>query len=48
MDTTQIRNLLKAFQQFAGWQKLVIGLMVIIIVLTWLAVCLVLAGYLLP
>ncbi len=42
-----MRNLLEAIRRLAGWQKLIVGLMVSIVVLTWLAVCLILAGYLL-
>ncbi len=43
-----MRNLLKAIRHLAGWQKLIVGLMVAIIALTWLAVCLILVSYLLP
>lgn len=42
-----MRHLLEAIRLLAGWQKLIVGLMVALVVLTWLAVCSILAGYLL-
>ena len=39
-------NLLRSVKQLALWKQLVIGFMILLILLTWLAVCLVLASYL--
>jgi hypothetical protein len=39
-------NLWRNIQKLAGWQKLVLGLMILLILLTWLAVCLILCTYL--
>ncbi len=41
-------NLLRSISKLAPWQQLVIGFMVLLILLTWLAVCLVLASYIVP
>ncbi len=43
-----MRNLQRAIGQLAGWQKLLLVSMLVLIALTWLAVCLVLTGYLGP
>ena len=43
-----MRMLLRAIGQLAWWQKLIVGAMLALIALTWLAVCLVLMGYLGP
>ncbi len=40
-----MRDLLRQIARFVWWQKLAIGLMILLIVLTWLAVCLILASY---
>lgn len=40
-----MRNLLRAIWGLALWQQVVIGLIVVLIVLTWVAVCLVIASY---
>jgi hypothetical protein len=39
-------NLLRSVKQLALWKQLIIGFMILLILLTWLAVCLVLASYL--
>ena len=39
-----MRNLMRAIRGFTWWQKLAVAAMVVFIVLTWLAVCLVLTG----
>lgn len=39
-------RLWKSIRQLAGWQQLIIVAMVIVIVITWLAVCLIMASYL--
>jgi hypothetical protein len=39
-------DLLRNIQKLAWWKRLVIGLMLLLIVLTWLAVCLILGSYL--
>lgn len=41
-------DLLRAIGRLAGWQKAVIAIMVLLIVSTWLAVCLILASYIVP
>jgi hypothetical protein len=41
-------NLLHSIKQLALWQQLIIGLMILLILLTWLAVCLILGSYLVP
>ena len=41
-------NLLRSIRRLALWQQLVIGFMLLLILLTWLAVCLVLASYVVP
>ena len=43
-----MRMLLRTIGQLAWWQKLIVGAMLVLIALTWLAVCLVLMGYLGP
>jgi hypothetical protein len=43
-----MRNLMRAFRGFAWWQKLAVAVMVLLIVLTWSAVCLVLTGVIPP
>jgi hypothetical protein len=43
-----MKKLFQAIRQLAMWQKAVAGAMLVLIVLTWLAVCLVLTGYLGP
>jgi hypothetical protein len=43
-----MRNLPRAIKAFAPWQKIAVAVLVSLIVLTWLAVCLVLTGYLGP
>lgn len=39
-------NLWRKTQKLAGWQRLVLGLMLLLILLTWLAVCVILGTYL--
>ncbi len=39
-------NLWRSIQKMSGWRKLAIGLMLLFILATWLAVCLILASYL--
>ncbi len=39
-------DLLRNIQKLAWWKRLVISLMLLLIVLTWLAVCLILRSYL--
>ena len=41
-----MRELWPAFQRLAGWQKMVVVLMIGLIILTWLAVCVILGTYL--
>jgi hypothetical protein len=43
-----MRELLSAIGRLSGWKKLIIATMLVVIVLTWLAVCLILASYLGP
>jgi hypothetical protein len=43
-----MKQFLRAVGQLAPWQKVVIGAMGGLILLTWLAVCLVLTGFLAP
>lgn len=43
-----MRNLLRRVSRLVLWKKLILGATVILILLTWLAVCLVLTGYLVP
>jgi hypothetical protein len=43
-----MRNLLRGIGQLALWQKLVVGALIALILLTWLGVCLILASYLGP
>ena len=43
-----MRNLLRIIGRLAGWQKLVLVAMLVLIALTWLAVCLILTGDLSP
>jgi hypothetical protein len=40
-----MRKLLNAVLQLPWWQKIVVGAMVALILVTWLAVCLILTGY---
>lgn len=40
-----MKGLLRAIGRLATWQKLVLGSMAILVLLTWLAVCLVLGSY---
>ena len=40
-----MRNFFHAIKKFALWKKLVVGIAVALILLTWLAVCLVLTSY---
>lgn len=40
-----MRHVLHSIRQLALWQKAVLGIMILIILLTWLALCLVLTGY---
>ncbi len=41
-----MRDLLYHISRLARWQKLVISLMLLLILLTWLSVCLILGSYL--
>jgi hypothetical protein len=41
-----MKKLFRAIRQLALWQQVVVGAMLVLILLTWLALCLVLAGYL--
>lgn len=43
-----MRELLHAVLQLPLWQKLVVSAMVALILVTWLAVCLILTGYIGP
>ncbi len=43
-----MRNLLRGIGQLARWQKLVAGVLIALILLTWLAICLILTGVLAP
>jgi hypothetical protein len=43
-----MKKLFQAIRQLALWQKAVVGAMLVLILLTWLALCLVLTGYLVP
>lgn len=45
MRRSSIKSLFRQIAKLARWQKTVIGLMVLLIVVTWLAVCLVLGVY---
>jgi hypothetical protein len=40
-----MRSFFQAIKRLALWQKLAIGIMIILILLTWLAICLFLTGY---
>ena len=39
-----MKHLIRAIGRFSWQRKLMVGLMVLLIVLTWLAVCLILTG----
>jgi hypothetical protein len=39
-----MKKLLRAISQFTVWQKIVTGGLLLLVLLTWLATCLVLAG----
>ena len=41
-----MRNLWRYIQKLAVWQRLVLGLLLLLILATWLAVCLILGTYL--
>jgi hypothetical protein len=41
-----LMRLWNSIRKLAGWQQLIIVTMVLVIVTTWLAVCLILASYL--
>jgi hypothetical protein len=41
-------DLLSLIGRLSGWRKLVVVAMLIVIVLTWLSVCLILASYFVP
>ena len=43
-----MRKWLQAIKKLAPWQKLVVAAMLVLILATWLAVCLVLAGVIGP
>jgi hypothetical protein len=43
-----MKRLLQAISGLAPWQKLVVAGMAILVFLTWLAICLVLTGYVGP
>jgi hypothetical protein len=43
-----MRNLLRAIGKLGFGQKLVVGLLLLLILATWLSVCLILASYLVP
>ena len=43
-----MKQLIRAIGRFSWQRKLMVGLMVLLIVLTWLAVCLILTGVLSP
>lgn len=43
-----MRALLRAFSQFSPRQKLFVGALLVLILVTWIAVCLVLTGVLGP
>jgi len=43
-----VRTLLQSIKKLARWQKWVIVLMLLLILLTWLAVCAILGSYLAP
>ena len=43
-----MKKLMSTVRQFAWWQRLVIVAMIVLVLLTWLAVGLVLTGYLAP
>jgi hypothetical protein len=38
-----MKQLVEAFKQLGRWQKLAIGILVLLVFLTWLSVCLVIA-----
>ena len=40
-----MRKRFQSVMQLALWQKLVIGAMLLLILLTWLAICLVITGF---
>ena len=43
-----MKKLLRAISGLAPWQKLVVGGMATLVLLTWLAICLILTGYVGP
>ena len=43
-----MKLLLQSIGRLVLWQKLVAGLLLIVILLTWLGVCLILGSYLVP
>lgn len=43
-----MRTLLQSIKKLARWQQWVIALMLLMILLTWLAVCAILGSYLVP
>jgi hypothetical protein len=43
-----MKILLQSIGRLAPWQKLVAGLLLLVIVLTWLGVCIILGSYLAP
>jgi hypothetical protein len=44
-NETLVRKLIYAVKQFSWRRKLIIGILLIVVVATWLAVCFVLASY---
>lgn len=43
-----MKNLLRAIGRLKVWQRLLLAAMFLLVLLTWLAVCLILTGYLGP
>lgn len=41
-----MKQLLNAVGRFALWQKLIVGAMLLLVIVTWLAACLVVVGLL--
>ena len=43
-----MKNLLRAISRLKVWQQSLLAALILVVMLTWLAVCLILAGYLGP
>lgn len=43
-----MQNLLQSVKQLTGRQKLIVGIVLAVVVATWLAVCLILTSYWIP